>query len=124
MNSIFRLLFVSESFPKIFQNCVACVNSSFFSSSSAGSILVKSSGSEKIISPESISLNSILAERKICTEDEFECTPGYCVSTSRRCDGVNDCQNKKDELNCGVYNSTKYNFILNCTKVEPNLEDT
>ena len=35
-----------------------------------------------------------------CTQREFRCLNGQCVSGSWRCDGANDCQDKTDEAGC------------------------
>jgi hypothetical protein len=33
---------------------------------------------------------------------EFGCTNGSCISLEKRCDGVADCDDKFDEMNCAV----------------------
>lgn len=41
-----------------------------------------------------------------CGDYAFPCDGGRCVPNSYRCDGVNDCVDKTDEVNCtdpGVY---------------------
>jgi hypothetical protein len=54
-----------------------------------------------------ISLSAILTA---CKEEQFECTPGYCVPLSRRCDGYTDCVGGKDEQNCHNM-STNYHYL-------------
>ena len=36
-----------------------------------------------------------------CTESEFECDNGNCITASWECDTNNDCGDNSDELNCG-----------------------
>jgi len=36
-------------------------------------------------------------------KDDFNCGSGRCVRSDRVCNGEFDCNNKKDELNCGNY---------------------
>ena len=39
-----------------------------------------------------------------CTEHEFQCTFGMCLSKTRYCDGVPDCVDGSDEPeNCSTY---------------------
>ena len=40
--------------------------------------------------------HSILA----CTFDEYTCLDGTCVNMDHVCDGISDCKDKSDELNC------------------------
>ena len=35
-----------------------------------------------------------------CTSDEFTCLDGACVNMDDVCDGISDCDDKSDELNC------------------------
>ena len=36
----------------------------------------------------------------VCTDDEFNCNDGSCISIAERCDGQIQCQDKSDELGC------------------------
>ena len=38
-----------------------------------------------------------------CTDQEFECNSGQCISAVKRCDGINDCFDGFDEAEelCG-----------------------
>lgn len=38
-----------------------------------------------------------------CEEDEFTCTDGRCISSSRRCNREIDCSDGSDEKGCGTY---------------------
>ncbi|KAL3860652.1 hypothetical protein ACJMK2_010746 [Sinanodonta woodiana] len=35
-----------------------------------------------------------------CFKDEYKCNNGYCVASSLRCDGYNNCGDNSDEKNC------------------------
>lgn len=37
-----------------------------------------------------------------CSEGEFECKPGECISAALRCDFKTDCENGLDEEFCGI----------------------
>ena len=38
---------------------------------------------------------------QVCTEDQYECPDGDCISASWECDGYSDCSDGSDETNCG-----------------------
>lgn len=38
---------------------------------------------------------------KQCSEDEFRCNNGQCITGSWRCDGAGDCDDDSDEDGCG-----------------------
>ena len=35
-----------------------------------------------------------------CNDTEFSCNSGSCISLAQRCDEVEDCNDKSDEINC------------------------
>lgn len=35
-----------------------------------------------------------------CTDDEFKCSNGHCISQHLVCDNVNDCGDNFDEIGC------------------------
>ncbi len=35
-----------------------------------------------------------------CLDDEFSCSDGTCLPFQQRCDGVSDCNDSGDEMNC------------------------
>ncbi|XP_050533162.1 basement membrane-specific heparan sulfate proteoglycan core protein-like isoform X14 [Daktulosphaira vitifoliae] len=41
-----------------------------------------------------------------CLSNEFQCHDGKCVNSNYRCDGITDCNDKSDELNCRPTTST------------------
>lgn len=38
-----------------------------------------------------------------CTPNQFECEANWCIEKIHRCDGINDCDNGRDEEGCGKY---------------------
>ena len=48
-----------------------------------------------------------------CSENEFTCGTGACISMEKRCDSVEDCEYGSDELDCKkVYRPPGYNNFL------------
>nr|XP_023693317.1 low-density lipoprotein receptor-related protein 2 [Paramormyrops kingsleyae] len=41
-----------------------------------------------------------------CGTNSFSCANGKCVSQHYQCDGMDDCHDNSDEVNCGAYNAT------------------
>ena len=35
-----------------------------------------------------------------CTDEEFTCNNGHCISMTLRCDGTADCKDRSDEKHC------------------------
>ena len=38
-----------------------------------------------------------LSPLDLCSTSEYECSNGYCIQQSQRCDGYNDCWDNSDE---------------------------
>uniref|UniRef100_A0A4W3HU78 Low-density lipoprotein receptor-related protein 2 n=1 Tax=Callorhinchus milii TaxID=7868 RepID=A0A4W3HU78_CALMI len=50
-----------------------------------------------------------------CGSFSFACANGRCVPRYKHCDGVNDCHDNSDELNCGTQNTTCSPAAFTCT---------
>lgn len=44
----------------------------------------------------------------VCTDGEFQCNTGRCLSPALLCDGYDDCGDLSDELNCGEETSISH----------------
>ena len=42
-----------------------------------------------------------LSESYTCNEQQIQCAPGHCLPIDLICDGMFQCENGTDELNCG-----------------------
>lgn len=47
-----------------------------------------------------------------CTASQFKCRNEQCVDSSARCNGVNDCFDHSDELNCREYQKILFLSII------------
>ena len=43
----------------------------------------------------------------LCEENEFTCFNGECIDMSYVCDGINDCGDNSDEVNCSKYSTSR-----------------
>ena len=73
-----------------FENGDVVLNFSLFNAS-------KNSGEDNLTVPH---LHPLLPP--VCSETEFQCSRRQCVQASQVCDGVTDCKNGKDEIDCPV----------------------
>lgn len=48
-----------------------------------------------------------------CAPSDIKCQEGYCKSGDSYCNGINDCKDFSDELDCGKNNS--FYLVINCT---------
>lgn len=39
----------------------------------------------------------------ICSSSQFRCNNLQCIDAARKCDGVSDCLDRSDEINCGEF---------------------
>jgi hypothetical protein len=44
-----------------------------------------------------------ITEWPTCKEDEWQCENKQCIPIESRCDVREDCTDKSDELECGIY---------------------
>ena len=43
----------------------------------------------------------LFLERRACSPDEWQCTNRQCITNQQRCDFVENCFDKSDEIDCG-----------------------
>jgi len=49
--------------------------------------------------------NGIIYIAEKCTNDEYRCWDGTCIPSSQHCDGVRNCSDDSDEVECGELTS-------------------
>lgn len=54
---------------------------------------------------------TIFPETKACKGDMFRCMNGVCIEGKRQCDGINDCNDRSDEINCSMQTLKCMNLI-------------
>lgn len=53
-----------------------------------------------------------------CSEDEFRCASGQCISLLSRCDIHVDCLDKSDEIGCGSYTLLIYIYYFKYIRIK------
>ena len=59
--------------------------------------------------------NSISISLKDCDGDSFRCWDGSCISASKKCDGIPDCPNQADEVECGLFSQIQMLTRIFCS---------
>lgn len=60
--------------------------------------------------------NFLLTVMRNCTESEFRCDNGKCISSSWHCNGEYNCDDHSDEMNCSKF--MHYENLINLLQVK------
>lgn len=55
----------------------------------------------------------------MCNPDDFVCKNGQCINYNKKCDGLFDCRDASDEMNCRSKNCIQYLIFINLTCKKP-----
>ena len=54
----------------------------------------------------------MFSDQNVCSFGQFRCKSGQCISERHKCNGIRDCVDASDEMDCNCKNVIFYNIIL------------